>query len=322
MNGSFCERVVASFELRPDRVAMRIVGDDTATYTFRETLDRVRSVAYRIRESGVQFGEHIAVIGENHPDWAVAYLATLYHGAVCVPVDPHGEIETITNFIVNSDTKLVFIDNDQTERFRQIEEKIGRKIPAVVWKYETPSNGFQNFEDWATSGFPESFAAEKPKAAGDDVAVLIYTSGTTGTPKGVPLTHANIVAELDGINEVLEITDGERILSLLPLFHAYLQIVNLWVATTYGCEVGYLKELSPAELGNAMKEFKPTMLTTVPRLWYLFHKKIFDAVDGKPKALQLVFKTLLTVNGTLRDTIGVNLGSKLFGQVQIGRAHV
>lgn len=315
MNGSFCERVVTSFESRPDKVAMRIVGEDTATFTFKETLDRVRSVAYRIRESGVEFGERIAVIGENHPDWAVAYLATLYHGAVCVPVDPHGEIETITNFIINSDTKLVFIDKDQTDRFRQIEEKIGRKIPAVVWKYDSQFNGFQNFEDWATSGYPESFAAEKPKAAGDDVAVLIYTSGTTGTPKGVPLTHANIVAELDGINEVLEITDGERILSLLPLFHAYLQIVNLWVATTYGCEVGYLKELSPAELSSAMKEFKPTMLTTVPRLWYLFHKKIFDAVEAKPKPVQLIFKTLLTINGTLRDTVGVNLGAKLFGQV-------
>jgi Long-chain acyl-CoA synthetases (AMP-forming) len=101
----------------------------------------------------------------------------------------------------------------------------------------------------------------------------LYTSGTTGTPKGVPLTHGNILAELDGVNEVLKFRDDEKILSLLPLFHAYLQIVNLWVATTYGCEVGYLKELSPAELSSAMKEFKPTILSTVPRLWYLFHKR-------------------------------------------------
>jgi len=70
----------------------------------------------------------------------------------------------------------------------------------------------------------------------------MYTSGTTGTPKGVPLTHGNIIAELEGVNDVIHITDQERILSLLPLFHAYLQIINLWIATTYGCEVGYLKE--------------------------------------------------------------------------------
>ena len=108
----------------------------------------------------------------------------------------------------------------------------------------------------------------------------MYTSGTTGTPKGVPLTHGNIVGELSGVNDILGLSDKERILSLLPLFHAYLQIVNLWVATTFGPQVGYLKELTPAELSESMKVFKPTILTTVPRLWYIFHKKIFDAVDS------------------------------------------
>lgn len=321
MAGSYLNRVVGSFESRSDRIAMRIVGDDSQVYTFGESLRQIRAVAYRIRQEGVNFGDRIVVIGENHPSWAISYLASLYHGAVCVPVDPHGEIETITNFLENSEAKLAFIDTDQRTRFGLIEEKLGRKIPAVVWSARPDatdaavSNGFQSFAEWASTDFPDSFAQEMPKAAGDDVALLIYTSGTTGTPKGVPLTHGNIVAELDGINEVLKLSDKEKILSLLPLFHAYLQIVNLWVATTYGCEVGYLKELSPAELGNAMKEFKPTILTTVPRLWYLFHKKIFDAVEAKPKAVQSLFRIMLAANGTLRDTIGVNVGKRLFGQV-------
>ncbi|HMS09313.1 MAG TPA: AMP-binding protein, partial [Pyrinomonadaceae bacterium] len=319
MTGSYLERLVRSFESRSGRTAMRIVGDDSHVYTFGESLKMIRSVAYRIGQEDVGFGDRVVVMGENHPSWAVAYLATLYRGAVCVPVDPHGEVETVTNFLENSEAKLAFIDTSQTERFKQIEEKLGRHIPAVVWQTNgeaaVSSNGFQPFSDWAATEFPESFAAEVPKAAGDDIALLIYTSGTTGTPKGVPLTHANIVAELDGINKVLELSERERILSLLPLFHAYLQIVNLWVATTYGCEVGYLKELSPAELGNAMKEFKPTILTTVPRLWYLFHKKIFDAVEAKPKAVQVLFRSMLAANRALRDTAGINLGRKFFGKV-------
>jgi long-subunit acyl-CoA synthetase (AMP-forming) len=64
-----------------------------------------------------------------------------------------------------------------------------------------------------------------------------------------------------------------------------------------------------------MKEFKPTMLTTVPRLWYLFHKKIFDAVAGKSILVRIVFRTLLGINGTISDTIRINLGSRFFGQV-------
>jgi long-chain acyl-CoA synthetase len=348
MPDSFLKRVVDSFEQRSDKVAMRIVGDEEQVYSFGETLDCVRSVAWRIAEQGVAFGDRIALIGENHPCWAIAYLASIYMGSVCVPLDPHGEIETITNFLENSEAKLAFLGPDQTEKFKLIEERLGRHIPAVVWNESltprhdaTPSksgngsgspefdtnrasefkqsgtslNDFHSFAEWVASEYPDSFRREVPKAAGDDIALLIYTSGTTGTPKGVPLTHANIVAELDGINAVLKLTDKEKILSLLPLFHAYLQIVNLWVATTYGCEVGYLKELSPAALGEAMKKFRPTILTTVPRLWYLFHKKIFDAVDAKPKAVRLLFKAMLAANGFLRDSFGVNVGKRMFGKV-------
>lgn len=321
MADSFCKRFVTSFESRPDKTAMRIVGDDEQVYSFGETLLQLRAVAYRLRGEQIDFGDRVALIGENHPNWAIAYLATLHHGAVCVPIDPHGEIETITNFIDNSEAKLAFIGPEMREKFGRIRERLGRVIPAVVWETGSSGhagsnqNGFGSFAEWKATEYPDSFAAETPRPAGDDVALLIYTSGTTGTPKGVPLSHGNIVAELDGINKVLELSDKEKILSLLPLFHAYLQIVNLWVATTYGCEVGYLKELSPAELGNALKEFKPTILTTVPRLWYLFHKKIFDAVEAKPKAVRALFSAMLATNWALRGTVGVNIGPKLFGRV-------
>lgn len=315
MAESFLRMLIESFDQRPDKTAMRVVGNDTEVYTFGEMLRMIRAVAYRLGQENVNFGDRVALIGENHPSWAIAYLATLYRGAVCVPMDPHGELDTITNFVENSEAKIAFLSPDQTARFQSIEERLGRHIPAVVWNLPESTNGFKKFEDWRTTDFPESFAAEMPKAAGDDVALLIYTSGTTGKPKGVPLTHANIVGELSGVNDVLKLSDKERILSLLPLFHAYLQVVNMWVAVTFGPQVGYLKELTPAELSESMKVFKPTILTTVPRLWYLFHKKIFDAVEAKPKPVQMLFRAMLATNGALRNTLGVNLGSKLFGQV-------
>lgn len=307
--------LISAFNERPDKIAMRIVGSDDEIYTFGELLHKIRSVAYRLKQENVQFGDRVALIGENHPSWAIAYLGTLYHGAVIVPMDPHGEIETITNFLENSEAKIVFLSPDQTGRFSEMEEKLGRQIPAVVWNLPTSTNGFQKFEDWAATEYPATYADEIPKAAGEDIALLMYTSGTTGTPKGVPLTHGNIVGELSGVNDVLKLTDKERILSLLPLFHAYLQIVNLWVATTFGPQVGYLKELTPAELSESMKVFKPTILTTVPRLWYLFHKKIFDAVAAKPKPVQMLFRSMLRTNGFFRDTLKINLGKKFFGAV-------
>ncbi len=315
MTTTFCQRLIESFEARPDKVAMRVVGNDSHVYTYGQLLSQVRSIAYRLRKENVGFGDRVALIGENHPKWASAYLGIIYSGAVVVPMDPHGEIETITNFIENSEAKVAFLSPDQTERFSKIEKRLGRRIPAVVWDLDVSENGFQRFDDWAEAEFPESFAREIPASQGDDMALLIYTSGTTGKPKGVPLTHGNILAELEGVNYVLKLSENEKLLSLLPLFHAYLQIVNLWIATTYGCEVGYLKELTPAELSDALRTFKPTILTTVPRLWYLFHKKIFDAVAAKPAAVRMVFRTLLKANGAFRDTLGVNLGRRFFGQV-------
>ena len=317
MSDSFCKRLVDSFESRADKIAMRIVGDDSEVYTFGQSLRQIRAIAWRLEQEGIEFGDRVALIGENHPSWALAYLGILYRGAVCVPMDPHGETATLSNFFENADVKLAFVGSESFEKFEEVVDRLGRKVRCVLWPgSETiDAQASDHFADWASTQYPESFSRQIPKAAGDDIALLIYTSGTTGTPKGVPLTHGNIAAELDGVNDVLKLTDKEKILSLLPLFHAYLQIVNLWVASTYGCEVGYLKELSPAALGEAMKEFKPTILTTVPRLWYLFHKKIFDAVANKPAMLRMIFRAMLGFNGFARDTLRVNLGHKFFGQI-------
>ncbi len=294
---------------------MSVVGDESEVYTFGEMLEQVRSVAYRLTQENVEVGDRVAVIGENHPCWAISYLATLYAGAVCVPLDPNGEIETLTNFLEDSEAKVTFLSPDVTEKYHGIEERLGKHIPSVVWRYENSTNGFQKFEDWIKTDYPPAFTEKEPPAKLEDNALLIYTSGTTGKPKGVLLSHKNISAELDAIDHVIDFSHKESVLSLLPLFHVYLQIVNLWLATTKGAEAFYLKELTPDELAKAMKVSKMTVLTSVPRLWYMFHKKIFDAVETKPKIIQSLFKTMLRTNSFTRDYLNINLGGLFFKQV-------
>lgn len=290
---------------------MRVVGIPEETYTYERMFGEVRNVAARLRESGVSKGDRVAVFGENHPCWAVAYLAILYAEAVCVPIDPHGETATIANFLKDSEAKLVFTAAAASERFSEIEEKLGYEVPKVAWRSGS-ADSVETFEDWTESAADGSF---EPDASGADNALLIYTSGTTGRPKGVLLSHANICAELDAVDRVLDVSPEERILSLLPLFHAYLQIAALWIASTKGCEVIYLKELTPEELSRAMKVSRMTILASVPRLWYLIHKKIFDKVRRKSRPLRWLFASLLGINGFLRDTFKVNLGKMFFRPV-------
>jgi long-chain acyl-CoA synthetase len=316
---TFCKQIVATAEDFSDKVAMTLLGKgDAEETTFSEMLAQIRSVAFHLMQEGIEFGDRVALIGENHPNWAVAYLGILYRGATVVPLDPTGTIETLTNFIEDSQSKLAFVSSTAAHKFQNICERLGRRIPAVSLHNEENPNGFFAFDDFSKTEVSDDFKKADPPAKENDLALLIYTSGTTGKPKAVPLTHGNIFFEISSIQEVMKLSPSEVILSLLPLFHAYSQIVNLWLATTIGARVVYLSELKPEEIGRGMREGKVTALTGVPRLWYLFHKKIFDAVAAKPFALRKLFGGMLSLNGFMRDYLNINAGKLFFKRVHNG----
>ena len=315
---TFCQRVVEAASVRPDNVAMLLIESQAAeTITFGSMLAQVRSIAYRLGQEQIAFGDRVAIIGENHPNWAIAYLGILYRGAVATPLDPAATTTTLATFLKDSEAKLAFVSPASLEKFYAACEEIGANIPAVALTGlpQQNGNGLPSFADWAQTATPREFREASPPAKPQDLALLIYTSGTTGVPKGVPLTHGNIYAEIDKVQEVMRLTDGEVILSLLPLFHAYSQIVNLWLATIIGARVVYLAELSGAQIERGLKEGGATTLVGVPRLWYLFHQKIFAAVRAKSAPLRALFKAMLTCNGWLRDLLGINAGPLFFRPV-------
>src|SRR6266511_2374747 len=295
---------------------MTLIGPGGAeTTTFGEMLSQILSVAYRLTLERIAFGDRVALIGENHPHWVIAYLGVLYRGAVAVPLDQAANTEALAHFIEDSEAKLAFVSPSSLDKFRAVCERLGRRIPAVILRDGARANGLARFEDWARTPRPPDFDAAPPPARLEDVAVLMYTSGTTGTPKAVPLTHGNIFAESDGVQKALRVTDREVVLSLLPLFHAYSQVVNLWVATVIGARVVYVTELNSAEIERGLRVGGATALVGVPRLWYLFHKKIFDAVAQQPAPTQWLSRAMLGFNGWLRDWLGVNAGRLFFKRV-------
>ncbi|HEU4713623.1 MAG TPA: AMP-binding protein [Pyrinomonadaceae bacterium] len=315
-NQSFCQRVVEAAGIRPDKVAMMVIdGQGCETTTFGSMLAQIRSIAYRLTQERIAFGDRVAIMGENHPNWAIAYLGILYRGAVVTPLDPAATTQALASFLGNSEAKLAFVSPASLTKFRAACEQLGRNIPAIALRPQIQSDELAKFEDWANSSIPAEFINAPPPAKSNDLAVLIYTSGTTGVPKAVPLTHGNIYAESDKVQQVMHVSDQEVLLSLLPLFHAYSQIVNLWLATIIGGTVVYLADLSSAQVERGLKASRATALIGVPRLWYLFHKKIFDQVNARSLPLRLLFKTLLVLNGLLREFFGVNGGRLFFRQV-------
>lgn len=318
MTESFCQLIVDAAESHADKVAVEVIGVENSSFTYAEMLEAIRAVAYRLRVEGIEFGDRVALIGENHPHWAIAYLGMLFAGVVCVPVDPHGEIDTIRNFFENSEAKMAFVGAESVETYAAVCEKLGKTLPAVILEAAELPEGhpieYASFDDWMNTERPAGHD-ETPPAKPDDIAVLIYTSGTTGTPKGVPLSHGNIFYETRGCLEVMNIKDTEVVLSVLPLFHVFAQVVNLWCMASIGGKICYITELAPAEITKAFETKQITLLTGVPRLWYLFHKKIFDTVAAQSKIVQWLFRIMLATNGFLRDSFSINLGRTFFGKV-------
>lgn len=317
---NFCQRVVAAAAMRADKVAMTMLcSDGSEDIMFGSMLGQVRSLAYRLGREGIAFGDRVAIVGENHPNWAIAYLGILYHGAVVTPLDPAAATGTLAAFLGDSETKLAFVSPAALGKFRDACKQLGRVIQVVLlWppeKDEDAPHANACFGDWASTPLPPGFVNAPPPAGPEDLALLMYTSGTTGRPKAVPLSHGNIQAQIDAVQEVMKITDQESALSILPLFHTYSQIVNLWLATTIGARVVYLNQLGSAEVEAGLRRCGATALTGVPRLWYMFHKKIFDAVNAKPAPMRWTFGAMLLANGILRDYARINMGRIFFRPV-------
>jgi acyl-CoA synthetase (AMP-forming)/AMP-acid ligase II len=105
-NISFCQRMMEAADARADKIAMMLIGTDGfETMTFGEMLSKIRGVAYRLTQERISFGDRVALIGKNHPNWVIAYLGILYRGAIAVPLDQAANTEALAHFIEDSDAK-------------------------------------------------------------------------------------------------------------------------------------------------------------------------------------------------------------------------
>src|SRR5438034_1042558 len=169
-----------------------------------------------------------------------------------------------------------------------------------------------DFVSWAGSLDP---APELPPARVQGVAFIIYTSGTTGKPKGVVLTHENILSEIAGILRVVHCDDKDALLCMLPLQHVFASMVNVLTPLSVGAQVAFVDTLKRSEILQALQEAGITILATVPQFFYLFHGRILEEVNKKPPVVRLLFRSTLLLNRYERRFLGFNLGKLLFGKI-------
>ncbi len=249
------------------------------TYNFTQVQEMVNRVSAALIQLGVKKDDKIALIATNCPEWNFIDLGVQQIGAVCVPMYPT---------ISQNDYQFIFTDAEIIYAFVGDENILQRVLPLNGL---VPSlKGIFTFQDIPnqthyTSILPaadkidfDSINSYKSKVSPDDLATIIYTSGTTGNPKGVMLSHNNLVSNLKAIQTLLPFLPGTKSLSFLPLCHSFERIV-FYAYLSNAVHIHYAESLET--IGENLKEVQPYCFTTVPRLLEKVYEKIME------KGLQL-----------------------------------
>lgn len=251
-----------------NRPSLAFVGNEPINYADMAVI--VRNVSGMLNTLGISKGDKVALIGENSPNWGMAYLAITSMGAVVVPILPDFSGHEMESIINHSEAKVVFVS-------AKLYGSLNRNSIPGVYAYILLNN-LQPFDEEVTVPvttmpyeIPQPIVnvdycdCELPRPDENDLAAIIYTSGTTGRPKGVMLTHKNIVSNILSTLMIQEVNENDRLLSLLPLSHTYECTIGFLIPMATGASVYYLdKPPTPTVLIPAMQAVKPTMMLTVP----------------------------------------------------------
>ena len=250
-----------SVELYGDKDALTKVAQTPMSYA--DLSDKIQEMILLLLENGVKKGDKVALLSENMPHWAVAYLSVTYFGAIIVPILPDFHKSDVHHIIHHSEAKAIFVSE---KHLATVEELENSGLHFVV-KLDTLTlvDALTNHTYLTKIKQKISSKKELTTPEENDMAALLYTSGTTGNSKGVMLSHKNLVTNALSTYEKVTITTDDIFLSILPLAHTLECTVGLLVPLLHGASVHYIdKAPTPSVLLKALSSVKPTMMVSVP----------------------------------------------------------
>jgi long-chain acyl-CoA synthetase len=313
---TFYDRFVECAQRWPQNVAVEVQRPDgIESYSYAELRRMAESIAAWLLDSEMAAGSRVAILAENHPRWVAAYLGIIAAGGTTVPLDTAYHADQVSKLLRDSGATLLICDQKHLETGQRA---VAGSETAVVLT-STDKQAGATLPTKVVSDLDGIFAQYTGRLrpvsrAPYDVASLLYTSGTTADPKGVMLTHANLLAEADAVFAWAHIGPDDAILGVLPLFHVLSQMANLLLPLVAGTRVVYLSTLNISELLRALRERNVTAFAVVPQFFNLIHERIFKEVQQGGAIASFVFARMMRLNGLCRK-FGFNLGRVLFGKI-------
>lgn len=281
--------------------------------TYAELFDRITRVAAQLKEAGIRKKDKVAILGENSPAWAIAYLGTIRLGAIAVPILPDFPESDVRHILTDAKAKILFTTQRQIEK---IYELGSHKISSIIMLDDSPPEKhlgqietFSSFIAKAAQLPPKKLedAAKPSTISSEDICAVIYTSGTSGHSKAVMLSHGNLHANVNSANQLLKIMPDWTFLSILPMSHTYEFTIGFLLPLLNGCRIVYAgKAPTPTTLQRICRKEKPSAICMVPMIMEkIYKKRVMSAIDQSP------LLKLATKIPALRQKIYRKIGRKL-----------
>jgi long-chain acyl-CoA synthetase len=289
--------------------------------TYAELFDRIIRIAAVLKNSGVRKKDRVAILAENSPNWATAYLAAVRVGAVAVPILPDFPEADVRHIIKDADVRILCTTQRQIEKVYELRDhKISTTIMLDDSSLDMEFGRVETFSGLLAHAdqLPDGYLhlAERPPEAGpDDLAAIIYTSGTSGHSKAVMLSHGNLYANVSSANQLIDITPDWTFLSILPMSHTYEFTIGFLLPLLNGARIVYAgKAPTPSTMQRICDKEKPSIICVVPMIMEkIYKKKVLGALEQNV-LLQLAVmlpivrrRILRKIGGRLLDFFGGEL---------------
>ncbi|WP_224962941.1 AMP-dependent synthetase/ligase [Geomonas subterranea] len=272
------------------------------TLSYSQFFTRALMVARGLRKLGIKPGDKVAILSENRVGWVIADMGILCAGAVTVPVYATNTPEQVEYTLNHGDARIVFISGKS--QYRKL-LKIKDAIPMVelVVSFERflgePSLPLTTFYQLSEIDDPisdqerEELYAVIDAIEPESLMTIIYTSGTTGVPKGVMLSHRNILFDVFATIEKAAVQEGEVFLSFLPLSHVLERCTGYYLPIARGAMIAFADSIE--KIAENMLEIQPTIMVCVPRLFEKIHSRIYEHVHQLSLYKRKLFGTVLSI---------------------------
>lgn len=273
----------------PKTALMKKEGGEFKGFSYQEFGERVKNFALGLASLGITHSDRIALMSENRPEWAISDFAILSLGATNVPIYPTITPQQIEYILKDSGSRMIIVStpdllNKVVEIFDNLPalQKVifmddGKAPNEYMLKFDQLSDMGKKFD----KDHPGFFENAIKKVMPEDLCGIIYTSGTTGSPKGVMLSHDNLLSNVKAARSVIRIDETDSLLSFLPLCHSFERMAGHFLAVSAGATIAYAESVET--VSDNLGEVKPTLMTSVPRLFEKIYGRVIENANaGSP----------------------------------------